>query len=53
LCRYAAADFSPFAVRRAAFMDVGMLDEGMAPAGESGILSDYGGAVHVLNAVDP
>ena len=35
------ADFAPFAVRRTAFMDVGMLDEGMAPAGESGILSDY------------
>ena len=35
------ADFAPLAVRRTAFMDVGMFDEGMSPVGESGILSDY------------
>ena len=37
----AMADFAPYAVRRAAFLDVGGLDEALAEPGECGIMSDY------------
>jgi hypothetical protein len=35
------ADFAPFSFRRAAFMDIGGMDEGASEPGMCGIISDW------------
>ncbi len=36
-----ASDYAPFSFRKAAYLDIGGIDEGMGEPGQCGILSDW------------